>query len=253
MKVEQYTYWSVTINNPDENDYLIVRNPNEKYIRSLVWTPEEGGEEHTPHIQAWVRLQRNQTQSFMKKIYPRAHFRAITKDDYNENSHRYAQKNDETTVGLHHILLNDPLPANDTLLYQVLERAFEDLYENDKYVRSDYDAYDRKEMIVQDLNLKKLDTGAIERSMVRERAGLEKIFVSPVYEKMKAKFWRDILYRIIHNKNAGEEKAESGTDCPEESVSGRSESDQDDSAGETEGHYESGSDQDDSDDDQQRY
>lgn len=202
MKVEQYTYWSVTINNPDENDYLIIRNPNDKYIRSLVWTPEEGGEEHTPHIQAWVRMQRNVTQAFMKKIYPRAHFRYITKDEYNENCHAYAQKNDETTKGTHHISLNDPLPANDTLLYQVLERSFEELLQVDRIFKSDYDASPRKELIVENITLKKLETGYIERAMVRERSGLEKIFVSPVYEKMKSRFWRDILYRIIHKKNA---------------------------------------------------
>lgn len=243
MKVEQYTYWSVTINNPDENDYVLIRNPNDKYIRSLVWTPEEGGEEHTPHIQAWVRMQRNVTQAFMKKIYPRAHFRYITKDEYNENCHAYAQKNDETTKGLHHISLNDPLPANDTLLYQVLERSFEELLQLDKKFKESYDLdYDseHKHMIVQDLTLKKLETEIVERAMVRERSGLEKIFVSAVYEKMKSRFWRDILYRIIHNKNGDNDglQTEDGSRSSRGSSEIR-ESDEESQADCSEGRYES--------------
>ena len=130
MPIEQYTYWSVTINNPDENDYLIMRNPNDKYIRSLVWTPEVG-EEGTEHIQAWIRLQRNQSLAFVKKLYPRAHLKPTDKDMYNENSHQYAQKNDETTAGNHHVVLNDPLPGADTILYKVLDQAFDRLMERD--------------------------------------------------------------------------------------------------------------------------
>lgn len=196
MKIEQYTYWSVTINNPDDNDYLIMRNPNEKYIRTLVWTEEEGGEEHTPHLQAWVRLQRNNSQTFMKKLYPRAHLRPIDKDQYNEACHAYAQKNDETTAGNHVISINDPLPANDTLLYKVIEEGFALLMKVDKNRYDDY--LQEGSNVVARLSLKDLGTKDVEKDMVRKRAGLEKIFCSPAYDKMKQTFWREILFRILH-------------------------------------------------------
>lgn len=210
MPIEQYTYWSVTINNPDENDYLIVRNPNEKYVRSLVWTPEVG-EEGTQHIQAWVRLQRNQSLAFVKKLYPRAHLKPTDKDAYNENSHQYAQKNDETTAGNHHITLHDPLPANDTLLYKVFEQSFDRLLERDARLA---DHYKREGVwdIIQRINLKQLWCDIIEREMIMERSGLEKIFISPAYEKMKAKYWKEILLRLKH-KQDGEDSVRTGGDA----------------------------------------
>lgn len=200
MAVEQYTYWSITINNPDENDYLITRNPNPKYIREMVWTPEVGGEEGTPHIQGWIRLQRNQSQAFVKKLYPRAHLKPCRKDDYNENCHRYAQKNDETTAGNHHITLNDPLPANDTLLYKVLDQAAE-VAVADRGLWTDlWHKFGAEMWLMPEVSLKKLDTDAVERSMITQQAGLEKIFISPAYEKMKDKYWREILFRVYSHK-----------------------------------------------------
>jgi len=204
MPIEQYTYWSVTINNPDDNDYLIMRNPNDKYIRSLVWTPEEGAE-GTEHIQAWIRLQRNQSLAFVKKLYPRAHLKPVDKDAYNENTHQYAQKNDETTNGNHEIILNDPLPAVDSILYQVLDKAWDQLLDHDHGLRRRIEAGDdpiHEAIYDPNLSLKKLDTDWVERVLIRERSGLEKLFCSPAYEKMKVKYWRDILFRLKHKQNA---------------------------------------------------
>ena len=99
MPQPQFTYWSMTLNNPTDSEMVLIRNPNEKYIRQFVWTPEEGEETGTPHIQGWLRLQRNQSLSFLKKLYPRAMFKGIEKDEYNENTHNYAQKNDGTERG----------------------------------------------------------------------------------------------------------------------------------------------------------
>lgn len=208
MPVEQYTYWSVTINNPDDNDYLIIRNPNSKYIREMVWTPEVG-EEGTKHIQGWVRFQRNQGMGFVKKLYPRAHLKPCSKDDYAENCHNYAQKDDETTAGPHHISLFDPLPANDTLLYKVLDRAFERLVERDMFIREEYTQSGERIFIngYNGIHLKMLDTPFVEQQMVMEKSGLEKIFCSPAYDKMKQTFWRQILFRIYKEKNAEQRSA----------------------------------------------
>ncbi|AXQ66163.1 MAG: putative viral replication protein [Cressdnaviricota sp.] len=205
MAIEQYTYWSITINNPDENDYLIARTPNDKYIRSMVWTPEIGGKEGTPHIQGWVRFQRNQSQAFVRKLYPRAHLKPCKKDDYNENCFRYAQKDDGTTAGPHHIILNDPLPANDTLLYKVLDRGFNLLIERDSKL-SDHLDHEGIHDVLARITLKSLYTDEVEREMITERSGLEKIFISPVYEKMKAKYWREILIRIYVSKQDASDK-----------------------------------------------
>lgn len=249
MKLEQYTYWSMTLNNPEDNDWVMIRNPNEKYIRSLVWT-REIGEGGTEHIQAWVRLQRNNSMSFMKKLYPRGHFRFIDKDEYNENTQQYAQKEDETTAGLHHITLHDPLPANDTLLYRVLDEAFIRLCDIDPIVQEAYDECGPT-IFLNDmpLTLKKLDLSFVERKMVTERAGLEKIFCSPAYEKMKTTFWKYILYRIYKQKDAeyqdtqttpsveypSQGDSESHQECDLETYEGSSESSGDEISEESDG------------------
>jgi len=250
MPIEQYTYWSVTVNNPDENDYLIVRNPNPKYVREMVWTPEVGAE-GTPHIQAWLRLQRNQSLAFVKKLYPRAHIKPTDKDMYNENAHQYAQKNDDTTAGNHHISLYDPLPASDTILYQVLDRAAERVITvTNPHLGNMWAKYGPQIFQMHELTLKKLDTDFIERDMIMERSGMEKLFVSPVYEKMKNKYWREILFRIYSHKqdaldnSSGETRSQaSGTEGEESDCDQESEAS--DSLGSSEGGSVSGGSSDD--------
>jgi len=180
------TYWSMTINNPDETDMVLVRNPNDKYVRILVWSPEEGAD-GTPHIQGWLRLQRNNSLAFVRKLYPRAHFRHILKDEYNENTQRYAQKDDKTSRGQHTISVNDPIPALDTTLYRVLERVLEDAGET-IWANN----WEDKDII--------RSTKRIESTMVTEKSGLEKIFISNSYHKMKLQFWQEILVRLSRKK-----------------------------------------------------
>lgn len=196
MKLAQYTYWSFTINNPDDNDKLIVENPNEKYVRQLIWTPEKG-EEGTEHIQAFVRMQRNVGLTFMKKIYPRAHLKFIDRDEYLRNSVHYAQKNDETTQGKHHISINDPIPNADSTLYKVLERTLEVVFPIERERANIPESYKVHHFIGQ-IKQKEFmfHVSKIERAFVQEKAGYEKIFCSPTYERMKEKFWQDILVRI---------------------------------------------------------
>jgi len=189
----------MTINNPTEADGVLVRNPNEKYIRQLVWTPEVG-EDGTPHVQAWLRLQRNQTMAFVKKLYPRAHLKPLTKEGYNENTHDYAQKDDETTAGHHVISMNDPLPGVDTILYRVLEQAYtESEHENKGLVQ-----WSQSDMLHR--------TRIVEDKMVSERAGLEKLFISGTYDKMKRRFYSQILSRILtHKQHADEDEGQQVT------------------------------------------
>lgn len=186
------TYWSMTINNPTEADGVLVRNPNEKYIRQLIWTPEVG-EDGTPHVQAWLRLQRNQTMAFVKKLYPRAHLKPLTKEGYNENTHDYAQKDDETTAGHHVISMNDPLPGVDTILYRVLEEAYKESTIGNKGLIE----WPETDMLI--------TTRKVEDRLVSERAGLEKLFISGTYDKMKRRFYRQIILRLNTTKQDADE------------------------------------------------
>ena len=192
MSAQLATYWSVTINNPTENDYVIVRQPHTNHIREIVWTPEVG-EDGTPHIQAFVRLQRNATMGMMKKLYPRAHLKPAVKDDYILNAERYAQKNDATTVGAHTITLVDPIPAVDTLLYRVLTLTLD----------ADGCGEDgRWSKTPSSMNLNRMLrlSREIEDDLVTKEARLEKLFLSPSYDRMKRRFWEQIMTRIINKR-----------------------------------------------------
>lgn len=186
--IEQYTYWNVTINNPDDNDMLIVRNPNDKYVRHWIWTPEQG-KEGTPHIQGWLRLHRNQTITMVKKLYPRAHLKPIRKDEYNENSQQYAQKDDETTRGKHNIHLNDPLPDVMNVIYRVYEPIVPD------YGYPGMFGWFRR---YEDLPLHDLRRLRLKRQeqLVEEDYKLAKYFVSATYEKMLEKYERAIYKNL---------------------------------------------------------
>jgi len=183
------TYWSMTINNPTEADGVLIRNPNEKYIRQLIWTPEVGAD-GTPHVQAWLRLQRNQTMAFVKKLYPRAHLKPLTKEDYNENTHDYAQKDDETTAGHHVISMNDPLPGVDTILYRVIEQMI-----------AQHNIFSGSLDIAHVMEWSR----EVENNMVKERAGLEKLFISGTYDKMKRRFYNEIISRILTQQHDAHE------------------------------------------------
>lgn len=203
MSIEQYTYWSITINNPDDNDMLIVRNPNDRYVRQFIWTPEKG-ESGTPHVQGWVRLQRNQTQKFVQKLYPRAHVKPCRKDEYNENTHNYAQKDDETTKGAHTISINDPLPSIETLVANVMELCVQFRAESLHY---------KIDTIWNnpDFDYIKEERPFAESELVRQKGPLyAKVFVSPVYERLWERFGREI-FTHIRNKHAAQIKEDKST------------------------------------------
>jgi len=186
----------MTINNPTENDYVLVRNPNDKYIRQLVWTPEEGEEKGTPHIQAWIRLQRNQTYAMMRKLFPRGVFKHCEKPEYNENVHQYAQKNDVTTRGAHVISLNDPLPSIERLITEVIERSFENLCKEAPY--SGRQDYGLRAIKYRDIFA---ECAHVEKDLVREKGPMyARVFVSPVYARLWSRFGEEIYLNWKLNK-----------------------------------------------------
>lgn len=212
--VEQYTYWGVTINNPDENDLVLVRHPNEKYIRTFVYTHEQG-KEGTPHIQGYMRLFRNQTLTFVKKLFPRASFKPLKKDDYELNTRNYVQKDDDTTRSPH-IQINNAIETDAlAMIMKVLETYATEypktverlrcrhMLLDDSYPQSDDD--ECKYAFLRD------QIKNYENQMVEEKPYLARLFVSPSYDRMLQRFWRNFLWHIYH-KNAPQENAEAPDD-----------------------------------------
>jgi len=197
MPIEQYTYWSVTLNNPTAQDYLIARNPNEKYVRQFVWTPEEG-KSGTPHIQGWLRCQRNMTRTAVSKLYPGAHLKPCDKDEYNERVHQYAQKDDPTTRGPHMITINDPLPSVERMLPEIYQYSLEG-WIGDHKGRAKLTLAENLE------NFSYIDVkgwrATAESCLVRERGPLyAKVFVSPVFEKLIKKFGEELFLHWKHKQ-----------------------------------------------------
>lgn len=184
------TCWSMTINNPEPNDEVLVQNPNPDYIRQLIWTLEVG-EDGTPHIQAFLRLQKQQRLSFVKKLYPRGHFKSITSDCYKQSCIAYAQKTDETTASSHVITMNEPVPDCVMFLSKVVKMCVEEAYlsidlEPKEWIRLHYN---------QDKMIRELEF--YERQEVVRRPLNAKLIVSPTYSRVKKLYLQEITENII--------------------------------------------------------
>lgn len=234
MGIQQYTYWSVTINNPDENDMVLVRNPNDKYVRQFIYTMEEG-QDGTPHVQGWCRLHRNQTLTFMKRLYPRAHLKPIVKDEYNENTHDYAQKNDATTRGKHVITTTEALQTIETVMVRVINIMIDETNEhNGAGITCDLEAH-RKQ---------------VQRELVKKDYRLAKFFVSAVYKSMWKEYGHEMYENIFHarvqeqyEQQRSYSKQDWETISEDQSGSAYDEGDQDSETSETQGSDQSSSSQ----------
>lgn len=183
------TYWNMVINNPDENDYVLVRNPMEKFVRQIIWTTEKGAQ-GTEHIQAFVRLQRNQTMAFMKKMFPRGHFKFISKDEYLLHSITYAQKDDETTQGKHVNTINEGLQTPDSLYLKILREVVAMDEFDSQWTIAMCEASHR---VVRDL------VSRVEHRMVREKPAIVRLLLSPMYEQIKRYYTTDFIRHIVYN------------------------------------------------------
>lgn len=170
-------FWGMTINNYDDTDLAMVQNGYPDYMREIVYTLEKG-EEGTPHIQAYIKLQRQQRLSFVKKLFPRGHFKPLTSDVYVSNTKRYAQKLDDTAVAAAVHKFNDPSHT----LESVIKKMVVKMIEND----------DLQDM---DLDVCKV---MIEKEMVKEDYRYAKIFVSSTYSQMWKKFGHEMYENIFH-------------------------------------------------------
>lgn len=187
--IETTAFWGFTINNYDDTDLALVQQGYPDYVRELVYTLEKG-EEGTPHIQGWLKLQRQQRLSFVKKLFPRGHFKALMKAEYDLNTKRYAQKLDDTAVtGAVH-KFNDPMNTIESLMKKVIVHMIENYEEEEELYKAQRWS---------------------ESDMVKKDYKLAKIFVSATYKQMWKQFGSEmyecVCKEYIHTHTHTEEKS----------------------------------------------
>jgi len=171
-------FWGMTINKYDETDLAMVHNGYPDHMRELVHTLEEG-KEGTKHIQAYLKLKRQQRMSFVKKLFPRAHFKALTSAEYIENTKRYAQKLDDTARSAATHKFFDPVHTIEGLVRKVIFSMIED-WEG-----------------VEDIDVARK---TVEDQMVIEDYTRAKIFVSASYRQMWKTFGHQMYQCLFHEK-----------------------------------------------------
>lgn len=179
-------FWGMVINNYDETDLALVQQGYPDYIRQIVYTLEEG-ESGTPHIQAYIKLYRQQRLSYMKRLFPRGNFRALMAEEYKLNAQRYAQKLDDTARSPA-VITNNPFPDPVTELTSVVEAAFKNFGDGSPPCGTKDSTF--LHMAAQE-----------ERARVAEKPNLAKFYVSATYIRIKREFWRSIA-QYIDERNA---------------------------------------------------
>lgn len=175
-------FWSITVNNYDERDLAIFQNGYPDYCREIVYTLEKGEKTGTPHIQAWVKLQRQQRMSFLRKLFPGGQFKPCTSDEYIHNTKLYGQKKDGTTMSASVHKFNDPLHTLESVVKKIGER-----------IHQTYDNYQSKG--IDDINLLGLRRD-VEKDIVAQDYRYAKVLVSATYKAMWKEFGTEILMNI---------------------------------------------------------
>lgn len=174
-------FWNFTINNYTDTHLALLQQAYPDYIRQLVYTLEKG-EEGTPHVQAYLRLHRQQRLSFVRKLFPLAHFKPITSDEFHLNAQRYAQKLDSTAQSPATIT-NNPIPDPITELLGVIEDCYKSFLHDTPYYEvseADFKCY----MLT------------IEGLRIETKPSLAKFYVSNVYSLAKKRYWRSLLAHV---------------------------------------------------------
>jgi len=235
------TCWSMTINNPSEEMMVLVRNPNQDYIRQLIWTAEEG-EEGTPHIQAYLRLIKQQRMSFVKKLFPSGHFQPCSAAEYTRNCIDYAQKEDDTTVGAHVNTLADTIADPVYLLNRLIRTILDRELAPWQMEQDDADSLLSRLQGIPVLEAPTNWVGRLklmiqreEGVLARSRPSVCKLLVSAQYTKIKDNYLLDILkYNIDKyiqtrdaNDNEGQGTGETTDDETESTTSTSEETEED--------------------------
>ena len=189
-------FWGMVINNYDQTDLALVQQGYPDYIRQIVYTLEEG-ESGTPHIQAYIKLYRQQRLSYMKRLFPRGNFRALMAEEYKLNAQRYAQKLD-VTARSPAVITNNPFPDPVVELTSVIEAAFKNFGDGSPHYQTKDSQFFR--MVSME-----------ERSRVAEKPGLAKFYVSATYKNIKREFWRSIAEFIAHRDEISDKSVDTHT------------------------------------------
>jgi len=174
-------FWGMVINNYDETDLALVQQGYPDFIRQLVYTKEVGGENGTPHIQAYLKLYRQQRLSYVKKLFPRGNFKPLLADDYKLNAQRYAQKLD-ATADSSATINNNPFPDPVVELTSVIETVMTES------LTMDWEKLNEKMMM--------FCVNREEHHRVSKSPRLAKFYVSSTYKNIKKEFWRAIAKNI---------------------------------------------------------
>lgn len=155
-------FWGMTINNYTESDLALVQNGYPDHMREIIYTLEEGSE-GTPHIQAWIKLKRQQRLSFVRKLFPRGSFKPLCSAEYQQNAKVYAQKLDGTARSAAVHRFGNDLHTIEGVVKKVINR----LIETDRPL---------------------VKRPWVEREMVEDDYTMAKVFVSATYRQMWKQF-----------------------------------------------------------------
>jgi len=171
----------MTINNYDQTDLALVQQGYPDHVRQIVYTLERGEETGTPHIQAYLRLFRQQRLSYVKKLFPRGSFKALQADEYKLNAQRYAQKLDATAESPA-VITNNPFPDPVVELTDVI-RAVRRIWLDQSVPWFNTKEKDIMYYIQQEQNHR-----------VAEKPSLAKFYVSATYKAVKKDYWRSLCH-----------------------------------------------------------
>jgi len=208
MTAMMTAFWGMVINNYDATDLALVQQGYPDYIRQIVYTLEEG-ESGTPHIQAYIKLYRQQRLSYVKRLFPRGNFQALMAEEYKLNAQRYAQKLD-VTARSPAVITNNPFPDPVMELTSVIEAAFKHFGDGTPY----YETNDNKFSLMSHQE---------ERARVAEKPALAKFYVSATYKNIKKTFWRSIAQFITHRDEIASKSVDTHTHTHSEEIFSRPE------------------------------
>lgn len=180
-------FWGMTINNYDDTDLALVKQGYPDYIRQIVYTLEKG-ESGTPHIQAYIKLFRQQRLSYVKKLFPRGNFKALCVDEYKLNAQRYAQKLDETAQSPA-IINNNPFPDAVNELLSVIEGAYQ------WYGEGRHQNHIKEKEWLHMLHLEQMNR-------VREKPHLAKFYISAQYKTLIKEYFWSFVSNVFEKKNS---------------------------------------------------
>jgi len=200
-------FWGMVINNYTETHLALLRQAYPDHIRKLVYTLEKG-ESGTPHVQAYIRLFRQQRLSYVKKLFPSANFRALTSDEYILNAESYAQKLDHTAESPAAIV-NNQLPDPVSELLSVIRDVYSTYALDNTYATWSKMEY-RTMVSYKDI---------IERQRVVERPHLARFYVSTLYERVWATYGRQLMFHVCHEQLRAESETHTHTHTQRELIS----------------------------------